>query len=618
MTARRLIPLIGAVLVSGCLYHVREQTDEAAMEMARHPFDVAPEATARPSSTDQTLPPPRKEQPAEKPKGLGAAMADVDVRTVVFLQRKDEPGVKDVILPPMLSIPERIPGSEAELIKLPKEKAREAAYLRQVYPPLPALPAYPKGVMSPEGRPYTLSDLHRLAVENSPTIRQAAADVETARGNMIQASMYPNPNFGWQTDPSNNNATTAAVGIYFEQLIKTAGKLKLATAAALKSLENAELALKRARSDLATAVRNAYFAFLVARETVEVTEALARFTDEIYQLQVNLLRVGVAAAYEPAALRAQAQSARLAYRQAIETFIYDWKQLAAVIGLRDLPLSEVAGQVDQLIPRYDYNKVLAHVLKNHTDVLTAGNSIEMQKYNLKSAQVTAIPDIFIHYQIQRDTALAPMTWYSQMTMGVALPVWDQNRGGILAAEGALTRALQEPKRVELNIANNLAAAFTAYRTSLEALEAYRKEILPDQVRYYRGVHERRRIDPNAQFGDLVTAQTALAASVTTYLTTLGSLWSAVVTLADFIQTDDLFQFASAEPLPPLPKFEPLPPMVPGHLPGCPVVVPPAHLPPPVSDQAASPGTPLPASGQNGAIDLATAGSLPAVRIAGTK
>jgi cobalt-zinc-cadmium efflux system outer membrane protein len=180
----------------------------------------------------------------------------------------------------------------------------------------------------------------------------------------------------------------------------------------------------------------------------------------------------------------------------------------------------------------------------------------------------------------------------------------------MAAEGILARAIQEPKRVELTITNNLLAAFASYRTNLDALESYRREILPDQVRFYRGVFERRRIDPAAAFADLVAAQSALATSVTTYLTTLGSLWSSVVTLADFLQTDDLFQFASSEPLPPLPKVEPLPPLfpaAPGHLPACPVVVPPAPA------QGAGLGTLLPPIGSTGAASFATAGSLPPVR-----
>ncbi len=569
MAARKLLPLLGLFLLSGCLYHVREQTDHAALDMAEHGFDLATPPPSPPSSKAElpspasvpTAPemPDKQSKPADKAK---TSLPDVDVQTTSWLQRKDDTGIKD-ILPPRLTIPDRIPGSEVSPLTLPADKEKRAAEVRRLYPPMPVLAAYPKGEPGPGGLPFTLTDLHRMAAQNSPTIRQALADVETARGNMLQASMYPNPNFGWQADPSNNGSTAGVQGLYVEQLIKTGGKLKIQTAAAEKDLENAELALKRARSDLATAVRGAYFTFLVARETVEVTQSLATFTDEVYRLQANLLAVGFAAAYEPASLRAQANSVRLAYRQAIENYIYNWKQLAAAVGVRDLPLSQVAGQVDQLIPRFDYNAVLAHVVAHHTDVLIAQNAIEKQKYNLKFAQVTPVPDVDVRYTIEKEVALAPFNWIHTLQFGIVLPIWDQNKGAVLAAEGTLARALQEPRRVELNIVNNLASAFAAYRTNLDALEAYRKEILPDQVRAYRGIFERRRIDANVQFGDLVAAQSALAQSVTTYLATLGSLWTSIVTLSDFLQTDDLFQLGKAQPLPSLQSLEALPPGPPG-------------------------------------------------------
>ena len=66
--------------------------------------------------------------------------------------------------------------------------------------------------------------------------------------------------------------------------------MKLGVAAAQKDLDNAVLALKRARSDLSTAVRNAYFTVLVDVETLVVTRALAQFSDEIYRLQTGLLQ----------------------------------------------------------------------------------------------------------------------------------------------------------------------------------------------------------------------------------------------------------------------------------------------------------------------------------------
>ena len=94
-----------------------------------------------------------------------------------------------------------------------------------------------------------------------------------------------------------------------------------------------------------------------------------------------------------------------------------------------------------------------------------------------------------------------------------------------------------------------------YKTNLEALEYYRRYILPDQVRAYRGAYDRRQIDPNAAFGDVVSAQQTLAADVTTYLQTLGQLWTSVTSVADLIQTDDLFEYARPQAVPALPDLD---------------------------------------------------------------
>ena len=113
------------------------------------------------------------------------------------------------------------------------------------------------------------------------------------------------------------------------------------------------------------------------------------------------------AAYEPAALRAQAYTARLAYKQSISTYLYQWKQLTAVTGLRQLPLSEVSGRIDAAIPFYDYDAVLSHVLHQHTDVQTARNTIEKYRYNLKLAQVTPVPDVDVRAAVLKEYALPP-------------------------------------------------------------------------------------------------------------------------------------------------------------------------------------------------------------------
>ncbi len=232
----------------------------------------------------------------------------------------------------------------------------------------------------------------------------------------------------------------------------------------------------------------------------------------------------------------------------------------AAVGLRHLPLSDLAGRIDAAIPYYDYDAILAHVLRNHTDVLTALNGIDKARYNLKAAQVTPLPDVDVNVSVLKEFALAPQKFVHTVTIGMPFPVWDRNRGAIFAAEAAVVRAGEEPHRVELSLTTTLATNYTNYKTSLDALEYYRKYILPDQVRYYRGVFQRRDIDPAVGFGDLVAAQQTLAASVTQYLTILGQVWTSVMSVADLLQTDDLFQLAEVRQVPALPDLERLPPL----------------------------------------------------------
>jgi cobalt-zinc-cadmium efflux system outer membrane protein len=570
------------VLLGGCAWPVRLTTNQIVQDLADHPFDVAPESTkeAVKSSAEVRSSDGVSASSRSSPPTAPEAQPATDVRTTAWMEvprdsaERDVPVIDEGVLkaagmpsqpvpalpegerPKLdLHIPPQIPGSEAPLLVLPKERAARDREILRVFPePLP-LPVEPKPQPGPDGRPYTLADFQRLAAANSPQLRQAVADLQAARGNLIQAMTYPNPTFAYLVDPTNNNATAGVQGGFIDQPIRTGGKQKLGVAAAQKDLENAQLAIKRARSDLSTAVRTTYFTLLVDVETLVVTRALARFSDDVYRLQVRLLTSMSVAPYEPASLRAQAYTTRLAYKQAIASYVYDWKILTATIGLHQLPLSEIAGQVDRMIPYYDYDEVLAYALRNHTDILSARNTLRKAQYNLKLAQVTPIvPDLDVQAHLERDFTLSPFGTYASLVVAAPIPVWDQNKGNIIAAQGALVRAGEESHRVEVALTTALGAAFTNYQNNLYAIEDYRRYILPDLIRYYRGVFDRRQIDPNAAFGDLVFAQQNLATNVTTYLGVLQSLWMAAVGVADFFQTDDLFQLAKPRSLPELPDF----------------------------------------------------------------
>jgi cobalt-zinc-cadmium efflux system outer membrane protein len=229
------------------------------------------------------------------------------------------------------------------------------------------------------------------------------------------------------------------------------------------------------------------------------------------------------------------------------------------------------------IPRFQYDAVLARVLNTHTDVQTAENSVQKSRYNLRLAQITPVPDVSLHVAVEKDFSVPPFLITNSIQMGVPVPVWDQNRGNIIQAQGNLLRAVEEAHRVRDDLTNRLAGAFEQYENNRVLLDYYRKQILPDQVRAYRGVYERHQWQPDqVSFGDVINAQQTLASTVNTYVTTLGAIWTSVVNVADLLQTNDLFQTGLAEAtqcVAPIPDLE--------HLPALPCAHPCTPLPDPV-------------------------------------
>jgi cobalt-zinc-cadmium efflux system outer membrane protein len=583
---------VGLLLLAGCLYPAREKIDLTVCDLAAQPRDLQPLTAAGPVAAPKAEVDASVSQiayrPPDSPDAQGGGLAvpwpaeGAKPETRPGDEETPKPGAqpgdqeKKVTPPIRLRVPnELLPGGPVPPIDLKRTP------VDRLYPPLPPLGQGPKPVLGPQGRPLTLSDLQRLALSNSPQVRQAAANVQAMRGAAIQAGLPPNPTVGFEADTFGTTGGAGYQGAFVDQVIKTANKLQLARAVATMDLRNAELALRRAETDLMSKIRGGYFAVLVAREGMRINEALVRFTTEVYTIQVEQVRKGgFAAPYEPMYLRVLAAQARAALVQARNRYVSAWKQLAAAMGLPGMCPTELAGRVDMPIPLYCHKDVLAHVLARHTDVHTALNTHLQAKLNLKVAQVTPIPDVELRVLAQRDYTGPPFAIAPSLQVSAPIPVWNRNQGGILQAQANVVQTSEEPHRVRSALSATLADAFERYETNRLTLEMYRNQILPDAVRVYRGVYERYQKEPAAaggnppNLGDVVVAQQTLAGVVGTYLTTLGLMWQAVVDVTDLLQTNDLFQVTDhpvpTEGVPPVPDLE--------HLPGLPCCHPCSPLP----------------------------------------
>lgn len=441
-------------------------------------------------------------------------------------------------------LPAGLPGGEAAAILPPRFKTdtpagERARVIQAAYPKLAALPDEPPSDLPP----LSLAALQEYAKEN-PSIRKAQADAAAAQGAMLQAGLHPNPTIGYQADqwqpgpkpkPLNNNGQQ---GAYLNQLIKTAHKLPLARQVAAYDYHNAMVALRKAEVDVASQVRTAYFAALIAREGVEINRALSRMADDVYELQLKQVAGGEAAGYEPLQLYAQAAQARNNLAQAEAARKASWRRLAAAVSKPELPIGSLDGRADAPCPDLEEAKLRDRILEQHTELLTARNNILQAQANLKLQRVTPIPDLQTNTYVQYDNVTGNNQFGVQL--GIALPVFDRNQGNIQKAEAGWAAAQSSLRVTELDLQSRLAEAYGRYEANKAVAAGYRDSVLPNLSRAYRALIGRYQVEPEkVSFNDIVVAQQNLGQSLQNYLSALNAQWQAVADLATLGQLDDV-------------------------------------------------------------------------------
>jgi cobalt-zinc-cadmium efflux system outer membrane protein len=545
---------LGLLVLAGCYAPVRPDIDALICTSASRPLDLQPVTGTAPSAS--TLHPLGKN-------ALDAPIAnrpDEEFESILLASMQDKkadvPQPKGPSLLERLKIPPELEGSErTHTIKIPLNDQKKpdlpklAEMVKKYFPPLPDIGPDPKPVPGPNGLPLTLADLQQLAQANSPQLREAAAAVEAARGAMIQAGVYTNPTIGLQgagDGPSGGPTFGPTLG----ETITTMGKKKLAQAMAQMDLENARLAYRRAETDLMATVRTGYFSVLTGLESIRQNRALVVLTDELYNVMVDRLRGGEQAVYEPMQVAVFAGQARAALIQARNGYTLAWKQLAAGMGLVNMPPTELLGKITQLpIPQFRYDTCLAHVLANHTDVGTAINGIAKARYALRLAEVTPIPDITVQLGLTFDeTQPGPNRALGTFAVTAPIPVFDLNKGGVLNAKALLVQANEEPHRVQDDLTGRVADAFRRYNENFDLLDLYLNKILPDQVQAYRSSVERYFGGDigGLAYNDVITAEQNLVSVVGNYLGVLQAQWQAVSDLGSLLQTNDIFQLAEGK------------------------------------------------------------------------
>jgi cobalt-zinc-cadmium efflux system outer membrane protein len=387
---------------------------------------------------------------------------------------------------------------------------------------------------------YELRDLEKIASEHNPTLAQAQREIEAARGQKLQAGLYPNPTVGYKGDEIRGGSYGGGEqGFFVQQPIILGGKLGLDRKVRGAEEKQREVEADAQRQRVENDVRVAYYRVLAAQERLALKRSILGISQSTVRIVGQLGRVGQADETEILEAEAEEQRMEIAVGIAEQMMRREWTTLVSVVGVPSLAAGGVAGRIDADLPPLDQDQLLASLLAESPAIRSARSDLERNEALLQRAKREPIPDLIVQGGLQQNLESLGVPQNRKVGLqgfaevGFQLHLWDRNQGTI-AAEGAGVEAAREAvRRVELELRNRFAMYGEDYGSSRLIADKYRVEILPRLERAYKLMVEQYG-QMTASFIRVLILERMLYENETAYVDALEHTWTSSIALRGFL------------------------------------------------------------------------------------
>jgi cobalt-zinc-cadmium efflux system outer membrane protein len=406
------------------------------------------------------------------------------------------------------------------------------------------------GSAQPTRPVLTLAVLEQRALSKNPTLAQADAEVAAARGRAKQAGLLPNPTIGYSADEVSRGPVIRGGehGLFVEQTIPLGGKLGLSRRVFERQATQAEALVAAQRGRILTDVRMLYYTALAAQRRVEVRERLAGLAAEAVGVSRQLYNTGAADQPDVLASEIEARQTQLMLEAAQNDRYRVWRRLASMVGDIGLAPQALDGSIDATLPEIDRDAILGEILTQSPDMKATRLAVDQAQAALKRARRETAPDLVVRGGPRYNRELLeangqPVGWEASFDVGLVVPLFNRNQGGIAEAGAELGRAQHEVDRLELELRSGVADAFDQYLTALRSAEAYRSDVLPRAEQSYQQYLARYR-QGAAAYPQVLIAQRTLFQATDQYIDAAASAWTSALALQGWLLTGGLDSAAS--------------------------------------------------------------------------
>lgn len=330
-------------------------------------------------------------------------------------------------------------------------------------------------------RYLTLVGALQRAIETNPRLSVAERDSGIAQGRKIQASAIPNPELSFEADNAYGTGPyqgtrSAEYTLQLSQLIELGGKRNARMAAGSAELEAYNWQREATRLEILSDTAIAFFSVLAAQRRVGIYDAQLAALQRLTPLLQKRVEAGASPPSEVARAKIATDLVRVERERSRATLAISRLELATLMGSSQPNFPGVVGDLGR-VGRPQPFPVLQRALEQNPQLIRYTALRAQRDAELLIARLKPIPDLragvaWRHYRDTGDNAM-------RLTASIPLPVWDQNRGGILEADEARAKVESEQMAARGQLNLTLGRAYENMLSATREVEILRAGAIPN-------------------------------------------------------------------------------------------------------------------------------------------
>ncbi len=373
----------------------------------------------------------------------------------------------------------------------------------------------------------TLAELEQMAMVNNPTLPEARARVEAARGRWVQVGLYPNTVLGYSGQQLGSGGQAEQQGLLVEQEFIGGRKLLLNRSVVAQEIRRAESEWAAQQMRVLTDVRLCFYDVLVAQRQLQVVQQLVQIAQEAEKTADALFRAQEVSRVDVTRATIELNRTQLREKVARNDLRAAWLRLEAVLGVRQLPTCWVTGDLEAFDGELCIDAVLSRIIDESPLLAAAAANVQRARWAIDRAYAEPVPNVEVQAVVQNDNATGSANANLQITLPI--PWLNRNQGGIRQAQAELVVAQRAVNRVQQALRWQLATVYQRYANARNQVEDYsRDDGILDNSAAALELIRRSYAAGESTYLNLLEAQRDNAEVNLDYVNALGNLWAALI------------------------------------------------------------------------------------------